>query len=144
MREISFDYDVNQTTIQRLLARHGVPRRGFGKVPGKPARWRKTPKEQASHIMKRYGLTFADVDRMWVAQEGKCGICDVAIPRRYGKGMTIDHDHGTGSVRGLLCNRCNRAIELFEDSVGLLRESARWIESHQLSNAEGPLTLKPN
>lgn len=36
-----------------------------------------------------------------------CGVCGV---KPSGKRLDRDHDHATGSPRGLLCRRCNRLL----------------------------------
>ena len=41
---------------------------------------------------------------------GHCEVC--GAPAEYGGGernATVDHDHKTGRIRGILCNRCNLA-----------------------------------
>ena len=42
--------------------------------------------------------------------------------------LCLDHCHEKGTVRGLLCNRCNRALGLVGDNVGLLRAMAEYLE----------------
>ena len=44
---------------------------------------------------------------MLVAQGGVCAICK--FPPKAVR-LSVDHDHITGRVRGLLCNVCNRKI----------------------------------
>ena len=46
-------------------------------------------------------------DRLIAAQRGVCAICGAPPKTRR---LHIDHDHRTGKVRGLLCQRCNRAL----------------------------------
>ena len=41
----------------------------------------------------------------------------------------MDHDHDTGFVRGLLCNRCNRAIASFNDSPALLNMASLYLHA---------------
>lgn len=63
---------------------------------------------QARKLMIRYGLTTAQYDQMLDRQDGRCAICR-RQPRT--KRLAVDHDHETGHVRGLLCDRCNRGLE---------------------------------
>jgi len=60
--------------------------------------------------LKRYGLTEADYAKMVEDRNGKCDLCRDAPSVLY-----VDHDHKSGKVRGLLCNRCNLALGLFLD-----------------------------
>lgn len=62
--------------------------------------------------LKRYGLTPADYAAMLVAQGGACAIC--RLPEKADRNLAVDHDHETGIVRALLCNRCNVLLGRFE------------------------------
>src|SRR2546423_5792224 len=68
-------------------------------------------RERASHLKRKFGLTLEEYDEMLAAQEGGCAICGEAPEE--GKILHIDHDHETGLVRGLLCQRCNHGLGLF-------------------------------
>lgn len=64
------------------------------------------------YLLKKYNITLADKQKMFVTQNGKCGICKEVLEI---KKLVVDHCHGTNSIRGLLCLRCNCAIGLFAD-----------------------------
>jgi hypothetical protein len=41
--------------------------------------------------------------------------------------LVVDHDHKAGSIRGMLCNRCNKGLGLFRDSPELLEYARIYI-----------------
>jgi hypothetical protein len=66
-------------------------------------------------LNKRYGITPEQREAMFTEQNGACGICGEV--RR----LFIDHDHATGLVRKLLCERCNWALGMVEDPEWLAK-----------------------
>lgn len=64
-------------------------------------------------VKEKYGLTLEQVKEMVTRQGGLCALCHEPLPERF----HIDHDHGTGAVRGLLHDQCNRGLSLFGDNV---------------------------
>jgi hypothetical protein len=62
---------------------------------------------------------------MAAAQGGVCAICKRLPPP--GKPLSIDHDHATGKVRGLLCTRCNLMLGKVESVPNALEEIARYL-----------------
>lgn len=77
---------------------------------------------------RRYGLTQEAFDRLYESQEGRCAICSGTIS---GRNCHVDHDHGSGTVRGLLCFNCNSALGKLGDSPRLLRRAAHYLEIAQ-------------
>ena len=77
--------------------------------------------------LKVFGLTFEAYDALATQQEGRCAICRLS-PTTDEKALAVDHDHVTGVVRGLLCERCNLSIGKFHDSPALLRAAADYLE----------------
>lgn len=57
----------------------------------------------------KYGLS--DCQYKQLDQINSCQLCDSQV---CGRDKHIDHCHGTGTVRGILCNRCNTALGGFE------------------------------
>jgi len=57
-------------------------------------------------------------DRLLAEQGGVCAICGNPPKTRR---LSIDHDHKTGAVRGLLCFQCNRALPAAKKAEWFLR-----------------------
>ncbi len=67
-------------------------------------------------LKKRYGITVEDFDAMMDTQGGKCYICRADPPNSNKKRLSVDHNHETGEVRGLLCTKCNVMLGWFENN----------------------------
>ncbi len=74
-------------------------------------------------LVKRYGITHEDYDRMAQEQHGFCPSCMNHFGYQLGA-MDVDHNHKTGEVRCLMCRNCNitegKAIALWpflEDQI---------------------------
>ncbi len=70
----------------------------------------------------KYGLCPDDYERLVDQQNGRCAICRGITTR-----LVVDHDHATGGVRGLLCNRCNVGIGMLGDDLKHLRAATRYL-----------------
>jgi hypothetical protein len=64
-----------------------------------------TDKARNKQLVKRYGITVREYGRMLALQDGVCALCHHP-PKK--KRLSVDHNHKTGKVRGLLCYRCNK------------------------------------
>lgn len=64
-----------------------------------------------------YGVTNEQYVRLLEQQKGVCAICgepETRIQNNRVQNLSIDHDHNTGEVRGLLCSVCNLKLGQFE------------------------------
>jgi hypothetical protein len=69
--------------------------------------------------LKKMGITEEKYGQIFDSQNGVCAICKGPPDTRW-KMLAVDHDHGTGKVRGLLCMTCNTLLGRLEsqwDSV---------------------------
>lgn len=96
---------------------------------------KRTPSARARDRRRRSGPgAHADVvaryDALATVPTSRCAICDSGpTTQRYGR-LSIDHDHATGDIRGLLCARCNTALGFFRDSATLLDKAAAYLRQH--------------
>lgn len=81
-----------------------------------------------------YGLTLSEYEAMVAARGGLCDIChrpESMTQRGKVKRLSVDHDHDTGAVRGLLCSACNRALGFFGDDVTRVADAATYLAAHK-------------
>lgn len=83
-----------------------------------------------------YGLSVEEYDAMLLAQDGKCAICGKEDSGSIKKGvlrrMYVDHDHITGIVRGLLCERCNLVLGNIHDDIEIARNIILYLEGRDV------------
>ncbi len=60
------------------------------------------------HIRRLYGLTSEEYEALLDYQDGKCYICGKECAS--GRKLSVDHDHDSGAIRGLLCITCNKYV----------------------------------
>lgn len=83
--------------------------------------WRKRHPEKAkdADLKKRFGIGVGEYRAKEAAQGGRCAACGDPPGARS---LAVDHDHQTGAIRDLLCDRCNT-------SIGLMREMPSRLEA---------------
>ncbi len=77
----------------------------------------------------KFGISVGDYEQLFLAQNRRCKICR-ATPEERGarQHLDVDHDHVSGTIRGLLCSPCNTAIGLLADDPERARAVARYLE----------------
>jgi hypothetical protein len=85
------------------------------------------------HLRHRYGITVAEFDALVETQGGTCAVCP-------GKPEHVDHDHETGTVRGVLCFNCNQALGNVRDDPDILYGLVDYLARHGRA-AENPPEL---
>ncbi len=81
-----------------------------------------------------YGLSRNAFDAMLAKQSGVCAIChkpETHIDKRVGdvRRMTVDHNHVTGSIRGLLCTKCNIVVGMCGEDIEVLKATIVYLQS---------------
>jgi len=79
-------------------------------------------------LLKKYNLTLAQYNEMFIKQEYKCAICG-KHQSEYKRTFDVDHDHCTEKVRGLLCGKCNRMLGNVNDDINILINAINYLKS---------------
>ena len=104
---------------------------------------REVIREKANHMYKTdprrkraawatHGIDMT-VDRyneMSLSQKGKCLICGVHQKDLKQK-LSVDHNHATGEVRGLLCYRCNLMVGNVECNSDIIERVHLYIKNYE-------------
>jgi hypothetical protein len=106
------------------------------------ARWRKNNPEAAlaadkrskergrdrrreTSYKKKYGITIAEFNALFLDQGSACAICRATEPGK--NGWQVDHCHNSSVVRGILCHKCNMALGLLGDDVIRLKIAINYL-----------------
>jgi hypothetical protein len=81
-------------------------------------------------IYKKYGVTQEWYEETFLAQGGKCAICQAEKAGGRGRRFHIDHCHKTGVVRGLLCFKCNAILGHAQDNISVLDAAKEYLLAH--------------
>lgn len=80
-------------------------------------------KKKDSTLRSKYGITLAQYNEMLAEQGGVCAIChrpeSVHIAGKR-IALSVDHNHETGAVRGLLCKGCNTFMGMVDNIPGVV------------------------
>lgn len=82
-------------------------------------------------LKKTYGITLEEYNAILLKQHGVCAICGKPeIATRGGKllALSVDHDHATNQIRGLLCESCNIGLGNFKEDVPTLLSAIKYVE----------------
>lgn len=77
-------------------------------------------------LLKHYGISLAEYEDIFQRQNSKCAICRNAPQGRFC--LSVDHNHTTQKIRGLLCGKCNFALGLFQDNSKVLKSAIRYLK----------------
>ena len=80
----------------------------------------------AQHIERTYGITADEYQLILDAQGGRCFICQRATGAT--RKLSVDHDHVTGLVRGLLCRPCNKMLGHARDDSKMFDRAAGYLD----------------
>ena len=96
--------------------------RSYVRFPGPTGRQTRTKSSRAGGRVATEAFSGEDYDALLARQGGVCAICRKNHP------LGVDHCHLFNEVRGLLCNKCNLGLGMFDDDPDRLRAAADYLE----------------
>jgi hypothetical protein len=82
-------------------------------------------KGKANRI-KQYGITAEEYNKIFEKQKGYCAICG-KHQSELKNTLSVDHDHITGKIRGLLCINCNTILGHSKDNPEILQKAVGYL-----------------
>lgn len=85
------------------------------------------------YLNQTYGISLDEYNALLIKQNNACAIClneetsihQSGVKRR----LAVDHCHKTGIIRGLLCNKCNRALGYLYDNIVSAKNLVTYLEN---------------
>ena len=84
-----------------------------------------------ANVLRRYGLTRDDYDRILCDQGYSCAVCGRLFAGLTSRQICLDHDHVTGRFRAVLCHWCNIMLGGAQDRPDVLNAGAEYLEKHR-------------
>lgn len=95
--------------------------------------WNASTSVKRSYLKQMYGLNLEEYNQIYELQGGVCAICRQPETRKL-RGtdniysLSVDHNHETGEIRGLLCRGCNSGLGHFQDNIERLQKAVSYLE----------------
>lgn len=89
--------------------------------------------DQRFKLLKNYGLTLEEYERLLRQTNGICPICQKEFAEKKhkkgcdAKGPVVDHNHETNEVRGIICGMCNIGIGVFYEDQETMIRAIKWL-----------------
>lgn len=85
------------------------------------------------HNLKKYfKITEEIYKEMLIKHNYCCAICGKS-QSELNKKLSIDHNHETNEIRGLLCTACNHGIGLFKEDISKIKLAINYLEKDVVS-----------
>lgn len=83
---------------------------------------------KSRNLKRDFGITLDYYNILFEKQKGLCLICN--CPQSSdNRSLCVDHNHETGEVRGLLCDKCNRGLGLFCEDINILNKAIKYLQN---------------
>lgn len=82
--------------------------------------------------MKRLKISDEEYKYLFSKANFRCEVCRMFGNKGLKRPLCVDHCHKTGRIRGMLCHKCNTAIGLLNDNIGLLTKCINYLNKKEV------------
>jgi len=83
-----------------------------------------------------YGLSKEEYGNLLKSQDWKCAICKLPEAYKDAKGkvrnLSVDHNHNTNKIRGLLCIKCNCLLGNAKEDLTILLSAIKYLTENNV------------
>ncbi len=83
------------------------------------------------YLKRTHGITSDEYQKKLKSQNKRCAICGKLDTDNNWGVLTVDHNHRTNQIRGLLCNRCNTSLGNCEENIQILKNMLTYLEEYK-------------
>ena len=86
-------------------------------------------------LKRDFGISLIQYNQMLEQQNGVCAICGQPEINKNRFGiirLAVDHNHKTGKIRGLLCDKCNHFLGLAKENINILQNAINYLTRSNL------------
>ena len=83
-----------------------------------------------NQLKNTYKISIEEYEQKLKEQNYSCAICN-RHRDEFKRNLSVDHDHKTGKVRGLLCVKCNTALGMLNDNVEYFTAAIMYLKSFE-------------
>lgn len=81
-----------------------------------------------NQLKLHFGISLEKYNKILDKQNGVCAVCGSSSEKRK---FSVDHDHETGKIRGLLCRGCNVGIGNLKDDIIVIENALNYLKKHK-------------
>jgi hypothetical protein len=109
------------TSVRAILRRK---ERGDAAIYQRTDRKRNPNKYKSYDLQRLCGLTIQQKEQMLIEQSFCCKLCNKQLNMIT---ACVDHNHRTGKIRGLLCQKCNRHLGIVEKNPIFVQNALEYL-----------------
>lgn len=80
------------------------------------------------NYLYNHGIAIEEVKLILKSQDDKCAICEKLIFVSGQTGAHVDHCHNSNIIRGILCQKCNQGLGLFNENINFLLNAISYLK----------------